>query len=123
MIKTVLVPATGTDVDAAAFAAHLDVLHVRIDAAEAAGTLVTDVGGAMVSATLIDRLEEECAPGEHRRQRSRKHGVDVPSAHIFRVRICIAQCNDIPTLICVNMRSAAPTYTKAVTCDSRRNKG
>jgi nucleotide-binding universal stress UspA family protein len=74
MIKTVLVPATGTDVDAAAFAtalgvarrftAHLDVLHVRIDAAEAAGALVADVTGAMVSANLIDRLEEECAQTE-----------------------------------------------------------
>jgi hypothetical protein len=69
-----LVPATGTDADAAAFAAalsvarrftaHLDVLHVRLDAAEAAGALVADVSGAMVSANLIDRLEEECAQTE-----------------------------------------------------------
>ena len=74
MIKTVLVLATGTDADAAAFAAalsvarrftaHLDVLHVRLDAAEAAGALVADVSGAMVSANLIDRLEEECAQTE-----------------------------------------------------------
>lgn len=74
MIKTVLVPATGTDADEAAFAAaltvarrftaHLDVLHVRVDAAEAAGALVADVSGAMVSANLIDRLEEECAQTE-----------------------------------------------------------
>jgi nucleotide-binding universal stress UspA family protein len=71
MIKTVLVPATGTDADygvfiaalavARLFTAHLVVLHVRIDPAEAAGALVADVSGAMVSANLIDRLEEECA--------------------------------------------------------------
>jgi nucleotide-binding universal stress UspA family protein len=74
MIKTVLVPATGTDADEAAFAAalsvvrrftaHLDVLHVRVDAAEAAGALVADMSGAMVSANLIDRLEVECAQTE-----------------------------------------------------------
>jgi nucleotide-binding universal stress UspA family protein len=71
MIKTILVPATGTDGDTATFTAalsvarrftaHLDVLHVRVDPAEAAGALVADVSGAMVSANLIDHLEEECA--------------------------------------------------------------
>lgn len=71
MIKSVLVPATGTDADDAVFAAalnvarhfsgHLDVLHVRVDAAEAAGALVSDVGVAMVSSSLIDQLEEESA--------------------------------------------------------------
>jgi len=74
MIKTVLVPATGTGADDAVFAAalavarrfaaHLDVLHVRVDPAEAAGALVADVSGAMVSANLIDRLEEESAQTE-----------------------------------------------------------
>jgi nucleotide-binding universal stress UspA family protein len=80
MIKTVLVPATGTDADDAAFAAaldvarrftaHLDVLHVRIDPAEAAGALIADVSGAMVSANLIDRLEEECAQIEEKARKS-----------------------------------------------------
>jgi nucleotide-binding universal stress UspA family protein len=80
MIKTVLVPATGTDADDAVFSAalgiarrftaHLDVLHVRIDPAEAAGALIADVSGAMVSASLIDRLEEECAQIEDRARKS-----------------------------------------------------
>jgi nucleotide-binding universal stress UspA family protein len=80
MIKTVLVPATGTDADdamfttalsvARRFTAHLDVLHVRVDAAEAAGALVADVSGAMVSANLIDRLEEEGAETEAKARKS-----------------------------------------------------
>lgn len=71
MIKTVLVPTTGTGADDAVlaaalnvarrFIAHIDVLHVGIDPAEAASALVADASGAMVSASLIDRLEEECA--------------------------------------------------------------
>lgn len=49
MIKTILVPATGSDADNAVFAsalavarpfsAHLDFLHVRIDAASMAVTM------------------------------------------------------------------------------------
>jgi nucleotide-binding universal stress UspA family protein len=76
MIKSVLVPATGTDADDAVFAAaltvarqftgYLDVLHVRVDAAEAASALVSDVGVGMVSSSLIDRLEEESAQIEER---------------------------------------------------------
>src|SRR5229473_747950 len=71
MIKTILVPATGTDADDAVFAealnvarhftAHIDVLHVRIDPVEAVGALVSDVGGATISSSLMDRLEEESA--------------------------------------------------------------
>jgi nucleotide-binding universal stress UspA family protein len=71
MIKTILVPATGTDADAASFTAalsiarrftaHLDVLHVRVDPTEAASALVADVSGAIVSANVIDHLEEESA--------------------------------------------------------------
>jgi nucleotide-binding universal stress UspA family protein len=80
MIKTILVPATGTDADAAVFAealnvarhftAHLDVLHVRIDAAEAVGALVSDVGGPMTPSSLMDRLEEESAQTEEKARKS-----------------------------------------------------
>ena len=76
VIRTILVPATGDDVDSTVFAAaldvarrfgaHLDVLHVRTDVAEIAAAFVADGGGGMVSAGLIDQLEEEA------RQRAEK---------------------------------------------------
>lgn len=68
MIKTILVPCSGNDADAAgfragldvarAFGAHLQFLHVRPDAAEFAAALSGD-GAAMLSANLIDHLEAE----------------------------------------------------------------
>jgi nucleotide-binding universal stress UspA family protein len=80
MIKTILVPVTGTDADHAVFAealnvarhfaAHLDVLHVRIDPAEAVGALVSDVGGAMISSSLTDRVEEESGQIEEKARKS-----------------------------------------------------
>jgi hypothetical protein len=54
------------------FTAHLDVLHVRVDPVEAAGALVADVSGAMVSASLIDRLEEEPAQIEAKARKASK---------------------------------------------------
>jgi nucleotide-binding universal stress UspA family protein len=75
MIKTILVPATGSDQDnavfasalaiARAFAAHLEFLHVRSDAAATAVAMATDGGGAMVGG-LIDRLEVDASQREEK---------------------------------------------------------
>jgi len=69
MIKTILVPATGSDSDSAVFAsalavarpfgAHLEFLHVRPDAAAMAVAMASDGGGATMVGSLINRLEEE----------------------------------------------------------------
>ncbi len=65
MIKTILVPATGSDTDAAVFAAalavarpfaaHLDFLHVRIDAAAIAVGMASDGSGAAMTGGLVER--------------------------------------------------------------------
>ncbi len=69
MIKTILVAATGNDSDAATFAAalaiarpfaaHLDVLHVRLDAVNTAVAMTTDVGSGALTTGLIERLEQD----------------------------------------------------------------
>jgi nucleotide-binding universal stress UspA family protein len=74
MIKTILVPSTGRDTDSAVFAsalavarpfaAHLDVLHVRVDATAMAVTMAADAGGATVLGSLINRIEEEASQRE-----------------------------------------------------------
>jgi nucleotide-binding universal stress UspA family protein len=76
MIKTILVPATGSDRDnavftsalavARTFAAHLEFLHVRPDAAAAAVAMAADGGGATMVAGLINRLEEEASGREQK---------------------------------------------------------
>jgi len=76
MIKTILVPATGSDGDstvfasalmvARAFAAHLDFLHVRPDAAATAVAMASDGGGATMVGGLINRLEEEASEREEK---------------------------------------------------------
>ncbi len=76
MIKTILVPATGSDTDTAVFAsalavarpfaAHLDFLHVRIDAATMAVSMAGDGGGAATVGGLVDRLDEEATRREGR---------------------------------------------------------
>src|SRR5215469_10134341 len=71
MIKTILVPATGSDMDIAVFrsalavartfAAHLEFLHVHVDAMAIAARVNSDVGvgvGAPVIG-LVDQLEED----------------------------------------------------------------
>ncbi|MGH7113833.1 MAG: universal stress protein [Stellaceae bacterium] len=80
MIKTILVPATGSAADAAVFAsalavarrfeAHLDFLHVRVDAATVATTMASDGGGgaAMVGG-LLERLDDEASRREERARR------------------------------------------------------
>ncbi|MBO0738846.1 MAG: universal stress protein [Alphaproteobacteria bacterium] len=74
MIKTILVPATGSDMDIAifrsaltlarAFAAHLEVLHVHVDAAALAATMASDAGGGATVIGLVDRIEEEAGRRE-----------------------------------------------------------
>ena len=69
MIKTILVAATGTQSDAASFAAalaiarpcaaHLDVLHVRLDAISVAVAMTTDVGSGALTAGLLEQLERD----------------------------------------------------------------
>jgi nucleotide-binding universal stress UspA family protein len=69
MIKTILVPATGSDRDSAVFAsalavarafdAHLEFLHVRPDPAAMAVSMAADGGGATMVGSLITRLEDE----------------------------------------------------------------
>ena len=76
MIKTILVPATGSDRDGAVFAsalavarpfaAHLEFLHVRPDAAATAVAMASDGGGATMVGGLIDRLEEEASQREEK---------------------------------------------------------
>src|SRR5437762_4880120 len=76
MIKTILVPATGSDGDVAVFAsalavarrfdAHLEFLHVRPDAAAMAVSMAADGGGATMVGSLITRLEEEADQREKR---------------------------------------------------------
>jgi len=74
MLKAILVPATGSDTDTAvftsalvvarAFAAHVDFLHVRVDAAAMAATMASDGGGAAMITGLVDRIEEEASQRE-----------------------------------------------------------
>ena len=76
MIKTILVPATGSDRDSAvfaaalavarAFAAHLEFLHVRPDAAATAVAMASDGGGDAMVGGLITRLEEEASQREEK---------------------------------------------------------
>lgn len=74
MIKTILVPATASDADNAVFAsalavarpfsAHINVLHVRIDAAAMAVTMASEGGGSTLVGGLIERLEAEAEARE-----------------------------------------------------------
>lgn len=92
MIKTILAPATGTDADSAVFAAalavarplgaHLDILHVRLESREIAAALAADVGGALVSAALIEKLEAEA----DQREETAKKAFE---AFCERERVCI----------------------------------
>ncbi len=76
MIKTILVPATGNESDAATFAAalaiagpfaaHLDMLHVRQDPVALAVAMTSDAGSGALAAGLIEQLEKD-ARGRERR--------------------------------------------------------
>jgi nucleotide-binding universal stress UspA family protein len=82
MIKTILVPATGGELDRVVFptalavarrlGSHLDFLHVRLDAAAMAVAMTTDGGGPVMLGGLTDRLEEEA----DRREARAKDGFD-----------------------------------------------
>src|SRR5204863_1860411 len=81
MIKTILVPGTGDSADIVAleaalsiareFAAHLDVLHLRLDATETALSMASDVsgGGGVLIGGFIDQLEREACEREDRAKR------------------------------------------------------
>ena len=74
MIKTILVAATGNQADdvvftsalaaARAFNAHLDFLHVRVDAGTVAAAMATDGSGAAMVSGLVERIDEEATRRE-----------------------------------------------------------
>jgi nucleotide-binding universal stress UspA family protein len=74
MIKVILVPSTGSKHDIASFeaalavarqfGAHLDILHVRIDAANIALAMATDAGSGALTAGLIEQLEQDARERE-----------------------------------------------------------
>jgi nucleotide-binding universal stress UspA family protein len=74
MIKTILIAATGNAGDAAAFAdalalarpfaAHIEALHVRLDAVSVAVSMATDAGAGAVTAGLVEQLEKDAAERE-----------------------------------------------------------
>jgi nucleotide-binding universal stress UspA family protein len=78
MIKSILVAASGNDSDTATFAAalaiarpfaaHLDVLHVRLDPVSVAVAMTTDAGGGALAAGLIQQLERETRERERKAQ-------------------------------------------------------
>lgn len=81
MIKTILVPASGTTaVDNAAFAAalatarqfdaHIDVLHVRLDPVETAVAMTTDSAAGTMVPGFIDRLEQDATKRAARARRN-----------------------------------------------------
>jgi nucleotide-binding universal stress UspA family protein len=76
MIKTILVPATGTDTDGGVFAsamtvarpfgAHLGFLHIRIDPATFAAAIMPEVSSGHVITDVISRMEEEAQQREQK---------------------------------------------------------
>ena len=74
MIKTILVPATGTQSDdavftsalaaARAFNAHLDFLHIRVDAAAMVAAMAAEGSGAAMVSGLVERVDEEATRRE-----------------------------------------------------------
>lgn len=73
-MKTILVPATGSNTDAGIFAsalavarafdAHLDFLHVHVDARAMAATMAADGSGAAMVGGLVERIEEDARARE-----------------------------------------------------------
>jgi nucleotide-binding universal stress UspA family protein len=80
MIKTILVPATGSTADDSAFTsaltlgrvfdAHLDFLHVRVDATSMAAAMAADGSGAAVVGGLVEQIEEEARKRQERARAS-----------------------------------------------------
>jgi nucleotide-binding universal stress UspA family protein len=79
MMKSILVPATGADTDrtslrtalkiARDFSAHIDVLHVRLDAVDVAVKTASGEGGPLVE-HLIQQLEQDAREREERARRT-----------------------------------------------------
>ena len=79
MIKTILVPAAGSDSDAGVFTsalaiarpfgAHIGFLHVRIDTGAFAATIMPEVSTPQLVTDLINRMEEE---SEQREQKAKE---------------------------------------------------
>jgi nucleotide-binding universal stress UspA family protein len=78
MIKTILTAGSAGDAATLAaaltiarpFAAHLDVLHVRLDATSAALAMATDAGSGALTARLIERLEADARQRETEAQQT-----------------------------------------------------
>jgi len=76
MIKTILVPAMGSETDVGVFAsalavarplgAHLGFLHICIDAATFAATITPEVSSGHVLTDMINRMEEEAQKREQK---------------------------------------------------------
>ncbi len=76
MIKTILVPAMGSETDAGVFAsalavarpfgAHLGFLHICIDAATFAAAIMPEVSSGHVLTDMINRMEEEAQQREQK---------------------------------------------------------
>ena len=76
MIKTILVPAMGSETDVGVFAsalavarplgAHLGFLHICIDAATFAATITPEVSSGHVLTDMINRMEEEAQEREQK---------------------------------------------------------
>lgn len=74
MIKTILVPASGTPTDVATFAAalaiarpfgaHIDVLHARLDPTGMAVAMASDAGAGALTAGLLEQLESDARDRE-----------------------------------------------------------
>jgi nucleotide-binding universal stress UspA family protein len=79
MIKSILVPATGSDGDRAmfesalqvaeAFAAHLDVLHVRLDPVQMAVAMTSEASGMTLVERVIEALDQSAREREAKAQR------------------------------------------------------
>jgi nucleotide-binding universal stress UspA family protein len=78
VIKTILVPATGTETDLATFAAalrvaqvfaaHIDALHVRLDPVATVVAMATEGGGGAVIGGLVEQLEQDVREREAKAQ-------------------------------------------------------
>ena len=79
MIKTILVPATGSDSDLAVFRsalsiarpfdAHIDALHAHLDPVEVAVRVTSDTAGTPLVGGIIEQLEKDFRAREERAKR------------------------------------------------------
>ncbi len=79
MIRSILVPATGDEADLATFAAalgvarefsaHIEFLHVHLNAVETAVAMTSDPSGGMLLGGLIEQLEQDAREREAKARR------------------------------------------------------